>query len=394
MNFQNTNSLNVRLNLLSGNLLPMINRDSSFPFFWKMHSVFVWIIHFILIIAIISGCIYVPIEKALDGMLAIVIFTEILFAVLRIFIRKNLAYKLIQKLNEILHIADEVMNNVVIATFKPIKIPINFYLSSGLVSIIVWSCIHFVLIFEKNLFYYEDYRMPAAFSEQPFSFRIFLLGDLFILIVLVYMYIKKVSVEVYIMHLVLMVTAQYRYIAIKIAMVLQEKNEENKSRTEHSPEHYWKKEKQIKALCRHHNDVIYLTLLLKELLSLNFSLMYVMSVFRFCFIGILFTSITSTTFGEAISIVVYTSGATVQLYILCSCVQQLLDASTELTDKAFHENWYLLESSTKHIFILIIMANNLECRIATFKNFNFSLSSFMTILNQSYTIAILFLKMK
>ncbi|KYN16276.1 hypothetical protein ALC57_11487 [Trachymyrmex cornetzi] len=231
MNFQNTNSLNVRLNLLSGNLLPMINRDSSFPFFWKMHSVFVWIIHFILIIAIISGCIYVPIEKALDGMLAIVIFTEILFAVLRIFIRKNLAYKLIQKLNEILHIADEVMNNVVIATFKPIKIPINFYLSSGLVSIIVWSCIHFVLIFEKNLFYYEDYRMPAAFSEQPFSFRIFLLGDLFILIVLVYMYIKKVSVE-----------------------------------------------------------------------------------------------ITSTTFGEAISIVVYTSGATVQLYILCSCVQQLLDA--------------------------------------------------------------------
>jgi len=31
-------------------------------------------------------------------------------------------------------------------------------------------------------------------------------------------------------------------------------------------------------------------------------------------------------FGEAISIAMYTSGATVQLYILCSCVQQLLDA--------------------------------------------------------------------
>jgi len=70
------------------------------------------------------------------------------------------------------------------------------------------------------------------------------------------MFVKKVSVEVYMMHLVLMVTAQYRYIAMKIAMVLQEKNEEDKSRTGHSPEHYWKKEKEIKALCRHHNNVI------------------------------------------------------------------------------------------------------------------------------------------
>lgn len=98
--------------------------------------------------------------------------------------------------------------------------------------------------------------MPAAFSEQPFSFRVFLLGDLFILICMIYMFVKKVSVEVYMMHLVLMVTAQYRYIAMKIAMVLQEKNEEDKSRTGHSPEHYWKKEKEIKALCRHHNNVI------------------------------------------------------------------------------------------------------------------------------------------
>ena len=203
----------------------------------------------------IPGCIYVPMEKALkDGLHAIVVFMEILFAVLQICTRRNLAYQLIQKLNEILHIADETMKNVVIATLEPVKIPLNFYLSSGIVAIIGWSCMHFVLIFEKNLFCYEDYRMPAVFSKQPFSFKIFLLGDLFILIVTICMFVKKVSIEVYTMHLVLMVTAQYRYIALKIAIICQEKNGDGKSR--HSPKHYWKKEKEIKALCRHHNDVI------------------------------------------------------------------------------------------------------------------------------------------
>lgn len=144
MNFQNVNSLNVRLNLLSGNLLPMINRDSSFSSFWKIYSVFVWILQFILIIAMIPGCIYVPMEKALkDGLLTIVIFIEIFFVVLRICIRKNLAYKLIQKLNEILYIADETMKNVIITTLKPVKIPVNFYLASGMVAIIGWSCISY-----------------------------------------------------------------------------------------------------------------------------------------------------------------------------------------------------------------------------------------------------------
>jgi len=92
----------------------------------------------------IPGCIYVPMEKALkDGLLTIVIFIEIFFVVLRICIRKNLAYKLIQKLNEILYIADETMKNVIITTLKPVKIPVNFYLASGMVAIIGWSCISY-----------------------------------------------------------------------------------------------------------------------------------------------------------------------------------------------------------------------------------------------------------
>ncbi|KAL0114637.1 hypothetical protein PUN28_011737 [Cardiocondyla obscurior] len=365
MDFENVNRLNVKLNLISGNLLPMVDRDSSFSLFWKFHCVVVWIMQLINAIAMVPGCMYVPIEKVMkDGMICFVIFFEMSFLLLRIHARKNVVCQLIRKLNEILRAADDTMKNVVTSTLDPVKIPLNFYWSAG------------------------DYRIPIAFTKQPFSLKVFVLGSLFIIISSIYLFLKKVSVDTYMVHLILMVTVQYRYFALKIAMICRE--DEGKD----SQELNRRKEIEIKALCRHYRDMIYITSLLRKLLSLNFSLIYVNSVFRFCFIGIMISSITSTTFWEAISIMIYASGAVVQLYILCSCVQQLLDASTEMTDKAFHENWYLLQPPVKRIFILTIMANNLECKIATFEKFNLSLPSFMTILNQSYSVALLFLKMK
>ncbi|XP_011688657.1 PREDICTED: uncharacterized protein LOC105450501 isoform X2 [Wasmannia auropunctata] len=336
MDFQNVNPLNIRLNLVSGNLLPVINGDSTFSFFWKVHSVFVWLMQFVIAIAMVLGCIYVPIEKALtDGMICFVVFIEMFFMIMRIHARKDLMYQLIQKLNEILYAADETMKSVLATTLEPVKNPLHFYWSAGVISIIGWNCIPLVLVFEKNLFLYQDYRIPAAFSEQPFSLKVFLLGSLFITISSIYMFLKKVGVDVYMVHLVLLITVQYRYIALKIAMIFQEENESDESQRKHSPGLARRKEKEIRALCRHHNDLVYITSLLKELLSLNFSLIYINSVFRFCFIGIMLSSITSSTFWEAVSIIMYSSGAVVQLYILCSCVQQLLDAHLKLVHQIY-----------------------------------------------------------
>jgi len=131
MDFQNVNSLNVQLNLFSGNLLPMINR-SSFSFFWKIYSIFVWLLQFIITITLIPGCTYVSKEKALkDGMIWFAVFLEMFFVILRIHARKDLMYQLIQKLNEILHTADETMKNVVTSILEPVKIPFNFYWFAG-----------------------------------------------------------------------------------------------------------------------------------------------------------------------------------------------------------------------------------------------------------------------
>ncbi|XP_072760430.1 uncharacterized protein [Anoplolepis gracilipes] len=251
MNFQSVNPLNIRLNLLSGNLLPMTSYDSSFPLLWKAYSVFVWMIELIIGVVLIPGCMYVSTEKVLkDGMICFVVFIEMAFLIMRIHICKDVANHLIRKLNDILHTADETMESVVTSTLRPVEAPLNFYWLAGVASIIAWTCIPLVLIFEKNFFYYEDYRIPAAFSKQPFSLEIFLLGSLFLMISAVYMFLKKVGVDVYMVHLVLMTTAQYRYIAVKIAMIFQENDKDNKEQFSGSNQ---RKEKEISLLCRHHN---------------------------------------------------------------------------------------------------------------------------------------------
>lgn len=175
------------------------------------------------------------------------------FLIIRIHASKNLIRQLIEKLNNILYVADEIMKNVVTTTLKPVETPLNFYVSCAM-AVIAWTCMPFSLIFKKNLFLYEDYRIPAAFSRQPFSLSIFLLGSFFLMISATYMFIKKVGVDVYMIHMVLMTTAQYRYIMIKSAIIFKGENEH--SERKYSAEVEQRKEKEIKALCRHHNTVI------------------------------------------------------------------------------------------------------------------------------------------
>ncbi|XP_036144685.1 odorant receptor 67c [Monomorium pharaonis] len=132
--------------------------------------------------------------------------------------------------------------------------------------------------------------------------------------------------------------------------------------------------------------------MLRKLLSLNISLIYLISVFRFCCIAIMMISIPSVTLWEVFLHIMYAAGGVVQLYIICYCVQQLSDASVEITDSAFHEKWYQYGAYIKRTFLLMIMANNLEIKLSTFEKYSLSLSSFMAILNQSYSIALLLLR--
>ena len=64
------------------------------------------------------------------------------------------------------------------------------------ISIILY-CTSFAVIFKKKYFVYEDYRLPLVLSKQPFSMEVFLLGHCIVTIASVYMFIKKVALDLY-----------------------------------------------------------------------------------------------------------------------------------------------------------------------------------------------------
>ncbi|XP_025265933.1 odorant receptor 67c-like [Camponotus floridanus] len=393
INFQNVNILNNRANMLSGNLFLVAADSLRFPLLWRIHSAVVWLIQLIYTIALLTGIIVTPKEKALkDGTVAVVVIIESCFLLTRIYVNKKLMLSLIQKMDDLLQTTDDIMEDIVKTTLKPIIMPFVIYGAAGIISITIWTSQPILLAFEKTTFFYVDYNLPAAFSPEPFSIGVLIFSIVFMTIASVYSFLKKYSVDIYMIHLVLMLTAQYRYIAIKLSLLFQDSKNRNESRTgHHSMTDRWAK-KELRALCRHQNTVLHISFLLRKLLSVNFSLLYINSVFRFCFIGILMSSVPYMTFMEGISVLSFTMGSIMQFFLLCSSVQTLSDASIKVTDKAFDEAWYQFGSSMKRTFLLLIMANNLECKIAAIDKFNLSLPSFMTIMNQSYSIALLFLR--
>lgn len=258
MDFQRMNSLNVWLNLLSGNLLPM-TVNSSFPILWKIYSAFVWLLELVYMGTAIFGCFYVSKEKALnDGLLSLIVTVEGIFMVTRIHAQRGLVQQLIRKLNDLLRVEDETMKRVVMTNLKPMEIPFKLYLAGGSFSVFLFYCICFQLVFEKDTFFYEDYKTPAIYSKEPFSTDIFLMGSLIALISNMYIFFKKVSVDIYMTYLLALITAQYQYIALKLVSIFRDGGHlqyNNGGAQENHPTIDFFVEKEIRTLCRHHNSV-------------------------------------------------------------------------------------------------------------------------------------------
>ncbi|XP_032668249.1 uncharacterized protein LOC116842730 [Odontomachus brunneus] len=397
MDFQGMSAMNLWMNLISGNLLPMTNDVSSFPLFWRLYGVITWLLLLTYMYGLISGFFYIPVEKIIkNGMISVVIVVEVSVIITRIYTQKALVRELIGKLNENLRVQDAVMQDVLTTTLRSIKAPLQFYWVAGVMATFVWSCLPLPLILQRNTFYYVDLQTPLVYCKEPYSTVDFVLINISVLISNVFIFIKKVAVDVYMTHLVLMITVQHLYTSRKLVSIFRDGNRQNNHCDLRKGYRAWADcttITKLKGLCRHHILAINLTLMLKKLLSLNFSLIYVNSVFRFCSIAILIFAIPSTSVIEGLAVCTFACGEIVQLYILCSCVHKLLDASTKITDEAFHEDWYRFGPCVKRTFMLIIMASNVGFKLSTFERFNLSLPSFMAILNQSYSIALLILKM-
>lgn len=256
MDFQSVNTLNVRLNKISGNLLPM-TVDSGFPIFWRIYAMLVWLIELIRAGGFIPGLMFASKEKVLvEATTSFVFTTEVIFLNVQIQRHGKLVRRFILELNHILSAEDEIMRDVVTATMKPIKFLLNLYWVVGLSSTFVWGITPFALVFKKSEFYYKDYRMPVAFCEEPFSTTIFVLGSLVVSFGSTYMFLKKAGVDIYMVHLVLLMTVQYRYIKAKFAAIFREGARNERDDSAGRPRQNSWTEKELKVLCRYHNAVV------------------------------------------------------------------------------------------------------------------------------------------
>lgn len=263
MDFQNVNPLNVRLNIISGNLLPMTSDDSSsFHTAWKIYGIVTWLIELIQIGTTICGFVLMENRESLReaGILGILVSVQTFILLMRMYAYRDLASQLIQKLNSILRSNDESIKSVVRSTLKPLEIPLEFYCIVGTASVILWCSIPLVLIFKKKYFLYDDFGMTAAFSKQPFSIEIFVLGNLFETFASACTFLKKVAMDVYMINFLLLLTAQYRYVTMKLVTILRN----DTSNTSENKDYKIQKgysinllaEKNMKALCQHHRTII------------------------------------------------------------------------------------------------------------------------------------------
>jgi hypothetical protein len=256
---QNVNPLNVKLNKLSGNLLPMTDHDSSFTLLWKLYGVFMNIIELLMMIVLICGCAHVSKGKILhDGMIFLSNTMEIIFIITQIHVRRDLVRQLICKLNDILHAADENLRNIVTRTLRPIQIPLAFYTIAGVISSMIWCFLPVLTLEKKSVYWNEDYKMPSFFPNEPHLQRTFILYNLFLMFTGGYTVLKKVALDVYIIHLVLLMTAQYRYIRVKTAMILRDRTEVGNENIQErcSSAINWMQERKMIELCHYHNVVI------------------------------------------------------------------------------------------------------------------------------------------
>lgn len=263
MEFKSLNRLNVIVNTFSGNFLPMTNKKTALPAFLKIYSIIVWLIELVYLGACVLGSFYAPRERVLkDSTVNIVISLEAVVLIIYLHSCKSLLRKLIEKLNYALAMDNEMLQNITINTVKPLEKPLRIYTIASVTSVMVWTLLPVTDAFRKDEFYYTDYQVPAVISKQPFSMNVFIVGVILQMIGGVYTIVRKISLDIYTMHLILLLTAQYKYLRVKFATILRQGDENLKNRknsvtwrnVSYRTENVIKQE--MRTLASHHKAVI------------------------------------------------------------------------------------------------------------------------------------------
>lgn len=258
MDFRNLNRLNVLMNIISGNFLPMTNRKRKLPIAYKVCWAFTWLTELVYLTSFIFGVFSVPIEKALrDGTVNVVVTLEIITLRIYLHYRKNLIRRLIDQLNRLIE-SNETLQDITISTMRPIEKPLTVYTVGNVITTTIWTLLPFLEIFRKNEFYYTDYQIPSVISKEPFSVNIFITGVILQSVGGAIQNLRKMSMDFYTMHFIILMTAQYKYLRLKFATIFEQECETLKGLHDDIRENVSSEtiKREMRLLIRHYGIVV------------------------------------------------------------------------------------------------------------------------------------------
>ncbi|CAK9797749.1 hypothetical protein ANTPLA_LOCUS1328 [Anthophora plagiata] len=227
MDFQTLSHLNAFVNKLSGNNFPMTSKKTKLPNTSKCYSLLTWLTQLTYVTVCILGLFNVPKEKALkDGTVNIVVALEAIVLIIYLHEQKYLLRKLIRELNRAFTLNNETLRNVTNDTVRSLEGPLKIYTIASVSSVVLWTGLPLVEVSRKNEFFYTDYSVPAVLSEQPFSNRVFLVGVVLQICGSAFTVVKKIGVDLYTIHLILLMTAQYKFLRNEFAETLRNSEED------------------------------------------------------------------------------------------------------------------------------------------------------------------------
>ncbi|XP_043267956.1 uncharacterized protein [Venturia canescens] len=385
--FRRANRFNAFVNFFAGHFLPLSEDDAKLGFFGNLWMAFAWAVKIVYWTSIALGTVHfadLTADQAFKKSGAItVLSSEVFFPLCYLNLRRNDLRKLIEYYNVILIDSDE-FRQCVSRSMKPYIKGLKFYFIVGLTAAFFFPAAPIFRIFESERFTYADFTVPAYLPGEPFGRGVFAAGVVLEIFGGCAVHVGAIGIYTYVIHYVTILIAQFKYIRIQFAEALSEKN----GRKDDSSV--------VAALSKcieHHSAVIAVGQTLIEILALYIGATYITCILEFCFLayGVI-------TFGNAVvekfAYMAYICCRILVVFLLCSSIQELVDASTSVTDDAFHENWYARGKTVQKTFYVIQLSNRIECRISAYRIVDLVVPTLALILSKSYSVCLLLLNVK
>nr|AXM05241.1 odorant receptor [Campoletis chlorideae] len=227
--FRSSNPFNIFVNFFSGNILPLSEEKAELTFFTILWVIFVWSVKIMTMSSVISGSLYFAnltirerINKSGPGLSVCI---ELVIPLVYLNLRREDLRNLIKKYNTILVDSDE-LKKLVLVTIEPYKKGLKFYIVSCAIAVTTWAATPILTISDNRQYTYSDFSAPAYFPGAPFNANIFLVTVISQTVGSFFITFGKISIDIYINHLIAVLSAEYKYVRTEITKALSQENDQ------------------------------------------------------------------------------------------------------------------------------------------------------------------------